>query len=138
MIEWDSDLGRAARDLLARERVAWLTTVRSDGTPWPNPVWFLPDGETVLVYSLRGSAKNRHLARNSRVTLHFNGEGWNRDIAVFDGNAEVDESVPPADENDAYLAKYRDDIPRIGMTPEEYAGRYSIALRVTLTALRGH
>jgi PPOX class probable F420-dependent enzyme len=138
VIDWDSDLGRAARELLARERVAWLTTVRGDTSPWPNPVWFLPEGETVLVYSLAGSAKNRHLARNPRVTLHFNGEGWNHDIAVFDGHAEVDESASPPDTNDAYLAKYGDDIPRIGMTRAEYAARYSVAVRVTLTGLRGH
>jgi PPOX class probable F420-dependent enzyme len=138
LIDWDSALGRAARELLARERVAWLTTVRADGSPWPNPVWFLPEGETVLVYSLAGSAKNRHLVRNPRVTLHFNGEGWTRDIAVFDGQAEVDASASPPDTNDAYLGKYGDDIPRIGLTPTEYAVRYPVAVRVTLTGLRGH
>ena len=39
---------------LREERIAWLTTVRadgSDGQPQSVPVWFLWDGETFLVYS---------------------------------------------------------------------------------------
>ena len=36
-----------------------------------------------------------------------------------------------------YLEKYRDQIARIGMTPETFAQRYSVPVRIRLTRLRG-
>jgi len=55
----------------ARRADIWLTTVRSDGTPEPNPVLFFWDGSTFLIYGKRGSRKLDHIARNhaSRSTL---------------------------------------------------------------------
>ena len=36
---------------LREEHLIWLTTVDAFGTPQPNPVWFLWDGDTVLIYN---------------------------------------------------------------------------------------
>ena len=33
--------GDRVRERLVDEQVIWLTTVGADGTPQPNPVWFL-------------------------------------------------------------------------------------------------
>jgi hypothetical protein len=33
---------------LREDAVIWLTTVAANGTPQPNPVWFLWDGHSVL------------------------------------------------------------------------------------------
>jgi hypothetical protein len=40
---------------LAKEQIIWLTTT-ADGTPLPNPVWFLWDGKQFLVFTEPGSA----------------------------------------------------------------------------------
>ena len=34
--------------------MAWMTTVGDDGTPQPNPVWFLWDEDGFLVFSGHG------------------------------------------------------------------------------------
>src|SRR5882724_4677941 len=56
--------GKRVRDRLAKETVIWLTTVGADGTPQPNPVWFLWEGEdTILVYNRTDANRVTHVRR---------------------------------------------------------------------------
>ena len=60
----DTPFGARVRERLRDEHVVWLTTVGADGTPQPNPVWFLWDGaDRVLVYN---DNRSRRLARLRR------------------------------------------------------------------------
>jgi PPOX class probable F420-dependent enzyme len=130
--------GRRVQARLRQERVIWLTTVGADGTPQPNPVWFLWDGSSFLVYSLGDAQRLRHIERNPRVALHFDGNGQGGDIAVITGSARRSPSEPPADQVPAYVDKYRDFIARNFGTPEAFAQRYPVALRITPEHARGH
>ena len=47
-----SNFGRRVRERLRVEQVIWLTTTQADGTPQPNPVWFVwEDPDTLIVYN---------------------------------------------------------------------------------------
>lgn len=127
---------RVARRL-ADEQVIWLTTVGVSGTPQPNPVWFLWDGETFLIYTQPTSHKVRNIRRNPRVALHFDSGEGGEDIVVFTGTAVLDESAPLAHQNPAYLEKYRSGISDIQMTPESMGMSYSVAIRVKPDKERG-
>jgi PPOX class probable F420-dependent enzyme len=72
------------------------------------------------------------------VALHLDGDGKGGDIVVVTGDARTDPQAPPADKVPAYIAKYREGMKRIGMTPESFARAYSVAIRITPTRLRGH
>ncbi len=116
----------------------WLTSVTPAGAPLPNPVWFLWDGDqTVTMYSMPG-ARVRNVEANPQVTLNFAGDSRGGDIVVLSGRATVDRDAPPVSAAADYLAKYDQHIARIGMTPETFAERYSVPLRIELTRLRGH
>lgn len=138
MIDTNTEFGQRVARRLAEERIAWLTTIDSNGNPQPRPIWFLWDGGTFLIYSRPGTAKLRHIAERPQVALHLDGDGLGGDIVVFTGQAEIDSAAPPADHAPAYVAKYRPGFARIGMTPAEFAASYSVALRVTPLKLRGH
>ncbi len=97
---------RVARRL-REEPIVWLTSVDGNGTPQPNPVWFLWDGSAVLVYSLTDAARNRHISRNPRVALNFDGDGKGGNIIVITGEARIVTDVPPADQYPEYVAKYK-------------------------------
>ena len=128
---------RVARHL-REEIVVWLTTVTPAGWPLPRPVWFVWDGaESVLVYSLPG-ARVRNVEANPRVTMNFAGDGRGGDIVVLSGNAAIDRDATPADRAAEYRAKYDEHITRIGMTPETFAQRYSVPVRIQLVRLAGH
>jgi PPOX class probable F420-dependent enzyme len=136
MLDLSSDLGQHALARLANEHIIWLTTIGADGAPQPNPVWFLWDENSFLIYTQPGSRKAANLRRNPRVSLHFNSDPIGDDIVVFTGEAQLDAPVSPASKA-AYLEKYREGIERIDMTPETMLHSYSLAIRIAPKRLRG-
>ena len=138
VIDETTDFGARAARHLTEDVVVWLTTVSPRGAPLPMPVWFHWDGDdSVVVYSQPG-ARVRNLESNPHVTLNFAGDGGGGDIVVLSGTAALYRDGPRADEDAAYVAKYHEHIARIGHTPESFANRYSVPVRIRLERLRGH
>ncbi|WP_046469903.1 TIGR03667 family PPOX class F420-dependent oxidoreductase [Allosalinactinospora lopnorensis] len=118
------------REKLDSERIVWLTTVSPMGQPMPRPVWFLWDGEALVVYTSRETAKLRHIDANPRVTVHFNADRDGSDVVVLIGRAErVADPVPPS-RYPGYLDKYSDGLSTIGYTVEKLDLMLPAALRV--------
>ena len=124
---------------LRNEYIVWLTTVGSDLTPQPRPVWFIWDAAqgSFLIYSQPNAHKVRHLIKHPKVALHFNAdETADQDVLVFIGTARIDPDASPAHKVPAYLKKYRDGIAGLDMTPEQLSIEYSTAIRVKPTSMR--
>ncbi len=134
-IDRSDEQGIRASSRLEGEMIGWLTTVAADGTPQTSPIWFLWEGEEFLVYSLP-SARVRNLVDRPRVSLHLDGNGAGGDVVVVEGTGRIDDSVPPATDNPDYLAKYKPVMDDRGWTPEWFAGRYSVPIRITPTNYR--
>jgi len=123
---------------LREERIIWLVTIDPDGLPQPTPVWFWWDGESFLIYSRAKQAKLRNIHHHPQVALHFDGDGQGGDIIVITGTARLDSTALPAHQHTEYAQKYQWGFDRIGMTPEQFAADYAVALRVTPEKVRGH
>ena len=117
--------------LLREEKIAWLTTMRSDGTPLPAPVWFLWQDSRFLIYSQPKAKRIRNIANNPRVAINLNTDLSGNRVVVVTGMASVDVSAVPANEIPAYIEKYHEGILQINMTPESMAKEYSTAIYVT-------
>ena len=130
----DEKAAYAARRL-ETSRIAWLTTVRSDGTPQTSPIWFFWDGDDFLVYSL-DSTRVRNVETQPRVALNLDGNGLGGDVVVVEGTAHIDRKAPSAAHHLAYLEKYRPVMDEYGWTPEWFAARYSVPIRITATKYR--
>ena len=138
-IDTTTPFGERAERRLHDERLAWLTTTSADGTPQPVPVWFLWDGaDSFLIYSKPGTAKLRNIEERPRVSLHLDGNGQGGDIVVLSGVASLVPDAPGADAVPQYLEKYAPHMARLGYDPAGFAAKYSQAIRITLTRLRGH
>lgn len=138
MIDLSTTFGQAVRKHLETQYAIWLTTVDSNLTPQPRPVWFIWEGDSVLVYSKPNAYKVAHIEKNSKVALNFNTEeSGDQHVIVFTGEASFDRSCPPAHEVPAYLEKYKSGIIALGMTPEGFSEEYSRAIRIKPTKLRG-
>jgi PPOX class probable F420-dependent enzyme len=57
-----------ALERLQNDIIIWLSTVRPDGRPHLVPVWFLWDGQTILIFS-KPDQKIRNLRQNPAVML---------------------------------------------------------------------
>ena len=136
VIDPETDKGRRVEARLREELVVWLVTVGADGTPVPTPVWFVWDGESLLVYSQRDKLKLRHIAANPRVALAMRTDDHGDLVVVITGDAAVDESAPPCDQVPGYIEKYAASIARLGADVPGFAGEYSVPIRVRPTKLR--
>ena len=138
LIDTSTPFGRRVERLLRTERIVWLTTVSADGTPQPNAVWFIWDGDSALMYSIPNQAKLKNIARNPHVAMNLDSKKRGDSIVILTGTAAVDTSAPPANKNRAYMAKYRTEIARLNLgTPAKMASEYSVAVRITPKKLRG-
>jgi hypothetical protein len=57
--------------------------------------------------------------------------------AVLSGTAEVDEALPSAAENEAWSAQYAAEWERAGMTAESCVQRFSVPVRIRISAVHG-
>jgi PPOX class probable F420-dependent enzyme len=139
VIDESTDFGALAARHLREDRVVWLTTVTPGGAPLPSPVWFWWDGEeTVHIHSLPDAARVKNISRNGNVSLNFPGTSGGGDIVILSGEAALSPDAPGADADSAYAEKYAAAFERLGLTAEQFAGRYSMPVRIKLTKLRGH
>jgi PPOX class probable F420-dependent enzyme len=131
--------GKRVRERLAGEHVGWLTTVGADGTPQPNPVWFLwEEGEdSLLIYNRTGAARIAHVKARPRVSLNLNCTDSGGDVIVLTGDAELLDDFPLATDHAAYAEKYAEDASRIFGDTTSFAQKYPVAMRIKITKVRG-
>lgn len=136
MFDRSTPEGAKGAALVDAAYVVWLTTVRPNGQPQASPVWFVVDDDEFLIYSLDDTARTANLAANPRVSLNLDSNAGS-DVVTIEGVARIVED-PGSLEHPAYQAKYADGISRIGHTPESFADRYSVAIRIAPTRWRIH
>ena len=138
MIDFTSEFGARAERRLTEERVIWLTTVDTRGIPQTRPVWFLWDGESLLVFSRPQAHKVRHIETNPHVSVNFDSDGQGGDIVVLLGAAHIVKSPIPTDMIACYVEKYSQGMENLGLSPADFSNTYSLAIKITPTSLRGH
>jgi len=135
-MDLSSEFGIHVEKRLQEEGVIWLTTVASDGTPQPNPVWFLWDGDGFLIYTKPGTAKLKNMSRNPKVSLNLEGAtSLGGDVVVITGTAYIEDHAP--EPNPMYMAKYERAMKDIGRDFNEVYQEYGVTIRVKPIKVRG-
>jgi PPOX class probable F420-dependent enzyme len=127
-----TERGARARERLATERVAWLTTVTADGQPQTMPIWFLWANGELLIYSDRRARRNANIEANPRVSLHLDDRPGDIGV-VIEGEAGIDHDAPGVPDNPAYLTKYGSVIDADYGGPAAFSRTYAIPIRITPT-----
>jgi len=118
---------------LRTDHVIWLVTVRPDGRPHAVTVWFLWDGDTVLIFSRPNNQKIRNLQSNPNIVLALDDTHEGNDPITIEGTATLLASGDIDTTQAAYVAKYAEGIKGIGLTIEQMAAQYSQAIRIRPT-----
>jgi PPOX class probable F420-dependent enzyme len=136
MLDLRTEWGQHAEQRLRSNKIAWLTTVGSDGRPYTVPVWFLWDGNTVLIFSQPEKQKIRNLRKNGRVTLALDETKQGEDVVIVEGRAELLDDPDISATLPAYVEKYGAMMQEVGSTPESMAADFSVGIRITPTKFR--
>ena len=123
-------------DAIDRAKIGFLTAVKEDGQPQTSPVWIHRVGEEIVVYNRPTARRLTSIGANSRIALNLRGDRRGHAAVTLEGQAVVDDSLPPSNALPGYVDKYLEDIRRLGWTPESFAADYSIPLRITVTRVR--
>lgn len=91
------------RDLLERQKNAWLCTVRPDGSPHVTPVWFVFRDDVWWIGSGQRNVKVRNIAAEPRVSLALE-DGVAPVVA--EGMARIHDRDFPDDVVRSFAAKY--------------------------------
>lgn len=118
---------------LRTDHVIWLVTVRPDGRPHAVAVWFLWDGDTILIFSRPNNQKIRNLQVNPNVLLAMDNTHEGSDPITIEGTASLLATGEVDTTHSAYIEKYAEGIKEIGFTLEQMAAQYSQAIRIRPT-----
>jgi PPOX class probable F420-dependent enzyme len=124
------------QDRLDGELVAWLTTVNAAGQPQTSAVWFLIEEEVIVIFSLDKTPRTRNIAANPRICLNLNSTPSGGEVVIIEGTAEIVSDGPPANQDKQYVAKYREPMADLDMTPESFAADYPVRIHIQPTRLR--
>lgn len=137
-IDLASEFGQRVAQRLRDERIIWLTTVRADGRPEPSPVWFLWDGEAIVIFSQPDTVKIHNIAKRPKVSLNLNSDYYGGDVIIISGEARIVPDIRAADAFPALVEKYRDNLDNPGsVSTGQFTNEYSVAIQITPTGLRG-
>lgn len=122
--------------LLDRELIAFLTTVKENGQPQTSPVWFQRDGEDIVVFNRPDARRLSSIETNPRVALALRADPQGHALVSLEGTAAIDPHLPRAKDFPGYEDKYMDEIADLGWTPDSFSGEYSVGIRITVTRVR--
>lgn len=130
------DIPPEAQQRIATDQVAWLTTITDRGAPAPNPVWFVPDGDDLVVYSEPTSRKVHNIDQRPSVVLHFNSDPDGGEIVIINGTAELTHDQALSSQP-GFVDKYGGAITgALQTTVEALDATYSTRLRIRPTRVR--
>jgi PPOX class probable F420-dependent enzyme len=78
-----------ARALFEGKNLAWVTTLRPDGSPHNTVVWADVDGDDVVFNTAVGRAKDDHLKANPQVSVSVLDPENSQRFASISGTAEL-------------------------------------------------
>jgi len=135
MLDLKTDFGSRVNKRLLEDAVIWFTTVSPNGTPTPNPVWFLWDGEIIIIYSQPNSYRIRNIKQNPKVALNLQGaDPLGNNVIIINGEA----TLYPDCKNlyPGYLDKYIHHVSALETTVDEMAAAYSVEIRIKPVKIR--
>lgn len=119
-------LSDQTRAFLAEKRFAVLATINKDGTPQLTTMWYLLEGDTIVMNTKVGRLKERNMRRDPRISVCFEDEYY---YLTISGTVEMIDDPEIAQRDIARLA-IRYDGEESGK--RQVANKFSKEERVTL------
>lgn len=83
----ESKLSPEVRAFLEERRFGVLATINPDGSVQQTVMWYLLEGDTIVMNTLRGRRKDKNILRDPRLSLSVEAEGL---FVTVSGKATID------------------------------------------------
>jgi len=93
-------LRNRVREFLQKPLIARLSTIDPDGYPHTVPVWFMLDGEDIVIISDRGTRKVAHILANPKGAITIGGDSRDGSGYLLKGDLSIE-----ADPDDVWVRK---------------------------------
>jgi len=130
------ELTAAHRTFLAEKRFAVVGTKNPDGSPHLAVMWYLVDGDDIVVNSVQGRIKDRNLAADPRMSvLVEDGYRWIR----IDGRAKIehDQAIARADIRRLAARYYEDERKVEEAMKTNFSKQHRITYRLPIRRVAG-
>jgi len=131
-----SEINPAQRKFLEERHFAVVGTTNPDGSPHLAVMWYLLDGDDIIVNSAQGRIKDRNLARDPRMSLVVEDEyRWIR----IDGRARIEHDQKITHEDIRRLASryYQDERKVDDAMRNNFSTQHRITYRLALRRIAG-
>ncbi|MFM9107366.1 MAG: PPOX class F420-dependent oxidoreductase [Chloroflexota bacterium] len=131
-----TDLSPAVRDFLAEQRFAVLATVNPDGAPQQTVMWFLLEGDEIVMNTARGRRKDRNLVRDARVSICVE-DGYR--YVTLSGPVSLDDRHETSQADIRRLAvRYLGEEEAAEMVASDFGRQSRVTIRMKITAADAH
>lgn len=118
------------RRFLAEPRFAVLATINVDGAPQQTVIWYLLEGDEIVMNTAVGRVKDANLRRDPRVSLCFE-DGYT--YVTLTGQARLIEDQPTAQADIRRLAvRYHGADEGNRMAEEQFSRQQRVTIRVAV------
>ena len=131
-----TELNPAQRKFLEERRFAVVGTTNPDGSPHLAVMWYLLDGDDIVVNSAQGRFKDRNLARDPRMSVVVEDEyRWIR----IDGRARIEHDQTITHEDIRRLASryYEDERKVDAAMRDNFSEQHRITYRLPIDKIAG-
>ncbi len=97
------ELSEKGRAFLSEVRYAVLATIQMDGSVQQTVMWYLLEGNTIIMNTKKGRIKDRNIRRDPRISICVQ-DGYN--YVTISGTAELDDD-PEQGQRDIYRLAVR-------------------------------
>ncbi len=121
-------LSEKARTFLEEKRFAVLATLNQDGTAQQTTMWYLLEGDTILMNTKAGRLKERNLRRDPRISICVE-DGYN--YITISGKVELIDDVEIAQRDIHRLAtRYHGEEQAAKQMAEQFSREPRVTLRL--------
>lgn len=132
----NSRLSPAVRAFLKEPRFASLATINPDGSPQQTVMWYLLDGDRVMMNTARGRIKDRNLSRDPRASICIE-DGYR--FVTIQGRVTLVENQEQAQADIAALAtRYHGQARAVEMVCEQFSKQERVTIYLSIDNVVAH
>jgi PPOX class probable F420-dependent enzyme len=121
-------LSEKARSFLNEQRFAVLATINQSGIPQQTTMWYLVEGDTILMNTKAGRLKERNMRRDSRISICVE-DGYR--YVTISGKVEIIDD-PEISQRDIHrlAARYHGEETAARQVAEQFAREHRVTLHM--------